>query len=245
MQVDTPAIVLKIMNYSESSIIARIFTRDLGYRSYIINGIRRKKQSQKSALYRPMNIIRLIAFDKNPEKLQRIKESTYEVRYEDLPFNVRKSAIGFFCIEILTNCLKDLVPHQELFDFVSMFYKELDEAEMPKANYYLFFAVKIYAFMGVSPVNNYSELNNLFNIQKAQFTKEDYRSISEYQSNEKTSFLLSQFLESDWTNFNNISVSRAEAKQLLNVIIKYFKYHIENFKDLKSLSVLETIFSPA
>ena len=44
MLANTEAIILGYINYSESSIILRAYTKDFGYKSFIIRGIRTKKK---------------------------------------------------------------------------------------------------------------------------------------------------------------------------------------------------------
>ena len=46
MLANTEAIILGYINYSESSIILRAYTKDFGYKSFIIRGIRTKKKKK-------------------------------------------------------------------------------------------------------------------------------------------------------------------------------------------------------
>ena len=246
MHIETQAIVLKTMEYSESSVIARIFTRELGYRSYIINGVRKRRQSRKAAMYRPMNMLHLTAMDNNPEKLQRVKEEGFEFRYQDLPFNVVKSAIGLFCIEVLHNCINDLLPHQSLYDFVADFYQKLDNTANPGAIFYLYFLIRLSDHLGFSPTSNYSAQNRHFCIDKAMFTP--YTGSSQqvqYIIEEKASHDLFRLLETDMQEFDKIKLGRSASKEVLDCLLLYYKYHLENFRNLKSLRVLETVFSPS
>ena len=245
MQVNTVAIVLKTMNYGESSIIVRLFTRALGYRSYIINGVRRKKQNKKAALYRPMNIVRILCRDQSPEKLQRIQESYYEITYNELPFDVVKSAIGLFCIEVLTNTLKDLSPHQELFDFVQHFYIHLDNVTKSNAKIYLFFLSQLTDHLGIAPLQNHSKKRSHFVLNKGYFQEEYNLSHEDHILSKNSSQHLADFLTSDINSYMEIGINRSDARDLLQGLIRYYQYHIENFQPLKSLSVLETIFSSA
>ena len=52
----TSGIVLSHIKYQETSIIVRIFTRDLGLKAYLVNGVRSMSKGSKIALYQPLTL---------------------------------------------------------------------------------------------------------------------------------------------------------------------------------------------
>ena len=65
----------------------------------------------------------------------------------------------------------------------------------------------------------------------------------EYLIDEDSSKALYSFIQSTLDDYPALQLSRMQAKDLLEGIIKYYQFHIENFRPLKSKPVLETIFS--
>ena len=59
MIIHSPTIVLRRFSYSDTSIIARCFTREMGKLSFIIRGAKRKKSPQ-SAFYEPMSYLDIV-----------------------------------------------------------------------------------------------------------------------------------------------------------------------------------------
>ena len=53
----TQAIVLRYIDYSDSSIICNLLTRDFGKQTYIVRGVRGKNGNTKINLLQPMSII--------------------------------------------------------------------------------------------------------------------------------------------------------------------------------------------
>jgi len=53
----TQGIALHYTKYSESSVIAKIFTKNFGLKSCIINGVRKKKSKSKLGLLRPLTLL--------------------------------------------------------------------------------------------------------------------------------------------------------------------------------------------
>ena len=58
----TRGIVLRNTNYSENSVVSKIFTEVFGVQSYLINGIRNNKGAIKTAIIQPLNILDLEVF---------------------------------------------------------------------------------------------------------------------------------------------------------------------------------------
>ena len=70
----TEGIVLKTVKYSESSVIATIFTKKFGSLSFIVQGLRSTKNKQKGNLIQSGNILQLEIYLKEQRNLNRIKE---------------------------------------------------------------------------------------------------------------------------------------------------------------------------
>ena len=71
----TAGIVLSHIKYKDTSIIVRIFTRDLGLKAYLVNGVRSLGKGSKIALYQPLTLLDLVVYDKENTGLQRISEA--------------------------------------------------------------------------------------------------------------------------------------------------------------------------
>jgi DNA repair protein RecO (recombination protein O) len=66
MLISTEAIALSTIKYSESSVIFKCYTLSNGTKSYIIKGIRSKKNKSLSlGLFQPMTILEINANHKN------------------------------------------------------------------------------------------------------------------------------------------------------------------------------------
>jgi len=71
----TKGIVINFIKYKESSIIVHILTNKFGMQSYIVNGVRSFKGTQKIALYQPLTILDLVVYKNEKRDLQRISET--------------------------------------------------------------------------------------------------------------------------------------------------------------------------
>lgn len=87
-------IIFKSLKYSETSIICDIYTREKGLRSFIISGVRTSKAGSKAAIYQHLNLVELISYDQDADKLARIKEIRLDHHYQYINTQV---VIFFYC----------------------------------------------------------------------------------------------------------------------------------------------------
>ena len=224
----TKGIVLSKTHYSETSIICKIYTLDFGVKSYIINGVRKKKG--KSIYYQPLSLLELTVYHKEKNNLHRIKESKPFYQYQTLPYEVGKSSIGFFIAEVLQKCLKEEEENHSLFTFLSHSLIKLDQEDL-NTQYHLEFLLELSKHLGFYP-NTFNTNHNYFDLINGTFTNH-IPSHKHYFKN--TRFLVSliegKFIEKKEKNFG------------LDKLIEYYQLHIEGFNDLKSRDVLETVFN--
>ncbi len=76
MIVSTDAIVLRTVNYSETSIIATLLSKESGKITLMAKGARKPK-SLFSAQFEPMNILNINYFHKDGRNMQLLKNSSF------------------------------------------------------------------------------------------------------------------------------------------------------------------------
>ncbi len=60
MTLSTPGQVLHVTPYGDSSVIVKVFTRQLGLRSYIIKGVRSRNARVKQNLLQPLTSLDMV-----------------------------------------------------------------------------------------------------------------------------------------------------------------------------------------
>ena len=97
----TRGIVLRSVDYSDSSIIAKIYTEQFGIQSYLIKGAKRKNASIKASLFQSLTLLELVVYKKEQKTLQILKEAGVEIHFNSISNNPAKTSILFFLNEIL------------------------------------------------------------------------------------------------------------------------------------------------
>ena len=241
----TKGIVLRSVKYGETSVVVTIFTEAFGIQSYMVNGVRvqTKRSQSKINLFQPSAILQMVVYRNELKNLQRIKESGWAHLYEHIFFDVIKNAVAMFITELLLKCLKQPETGGDLFEFAEDVLLHLDKSEEAEmANYPLFFAVHFATFLGLRIADNYSAINNVLDLQEGLFVAQrpDHR----YFLETPYSLIVAQLLRIMQPHeLSQIKINKEIRRFLLNGFQNYYALHIQDFGTLRSLPVLQTVFS--
>src|ERR1035437_8438600 len=165
----TRGIVLRTADYSDTSLIAKIYTEQFGIQSYLIKGAKRKKASIKANLFQPLALLDLQVYKKEKKQLQTLKEVGAEIHFASIHNDPAKTSILFFLNEILLKCLQEEEENSELFSFLHETIQTLDSAEKNFSNLHLIFLIRFSRFLGFYPQGNYSDTNSFFDLREGKF----------------------------------------------------------------------------
>ena len=112
------AIVLSSIPYSESSLICKLYTEELGLKSYIVRSAKKKNSPTPTSHFQSLNIIEFEAYNSLKSQLDTIKTSSLILENQDLRFSIVKNALTFFVAEVVHLSLKEANPNKELFDYL-------------------------------------------------------------------------------------------------------------------------------
>lgn len=241
MLIKTKGIVLRTIKYGETSIICDIYTYERGLRSFIVNGVRKPKAKIHPSLFQLMSLLDLVIYDKASKSLNRIKEVKAHRFYSDIPFNVLKSSIGTFIVEVCQKSIKEKEQNIELFEFLEDWLLYLDQCKKGLSKLPLLFMIELAQVLGFRPNNNYSEIKTCFNLLEGSFEAQNLTEIHSLDiPNSKN---LSALLQYQKENIDQFSLGRNERKRLLNALIKFYQCHVQNFTGLNTVKVLEEVLN--
>lgn len=229
-------IITRKIKYGETSLIVDLLTPEFGLRSFIIGGVRKKTKKNLSSIFQILNIVDAVVYDRNPDKLCRIKEISYGYVYNTIPFDIVKSSIATFIVEISRQSARVGDDSQSIYNFIVKALINLDQKKEDLANFHIYFLINLAEILGFKIYNNHHVTRPYFNFDNGNFhtTRTDHRhSLSEYNSS-----LLAQFLIQD----KPVTILKEDRKAILFNMVDYYKYHIEGFGKIKSLDVLVSLF---
>jgi len=237
MQAKTEAIVLKTFKYSETSIIAKIYTKEFGLLSFMVHGVRKKRSKFSASFFQALQILNLEIQYKTKSNLHAIRDLSLSEGIQSIYSNIIKSSIAFFLAEVVSKTVREEETNEELFYFLQNSIVFIEEAEEKSiSNFHIVFLISLSRYLGFYP--NYSD-KVFFNIFTGGF-ENTYN--SQYCFEEKESKLFGQLMKLNYSNCQELRLSKEERKEILSGILRFYHIHLPEMGEIKSLEVLEVIF---
>lgn len=217
MIVKTEGLVLKQVNFSENSLILKIFTREYGLLSFMVKGAKSGKNKSYGVL-RPMSFLNIVFYLKENKNLCSLKEYQLVFTPDSKNFGMYKTAIAFFITEVVQYSLTEENEKDELkYDFIKYSFEVLNNSQEVSSDFYLSFFAQYAFFLGID-------------INTDVFASEEIRNFIEMlKSNQKYDL--------------KINLSLLDRKNIFKEILGYYQYHLPHFKAIHSIEILEKVFA--
>ncbi len=121
----TLAIVIRVVEFSETSCVVTLFTRDFGKIGALAKGARRPKSPFESALDL-LAVCRIVFLHKSSESLDLLTEAKLERRFRAASRDLSRLYAGYYVAELLRELTHEGDPHPELFDAAEAALRELE-----------------------------------------------------------------------------------------------------------------------
>lgn len=237
MLVKTKAIVISAIKFQERSLIVKCITESDGLKTYFVQNVFcSRKSNQKIAYFQPLTILEIEALHKNKGTLENIKEVKISQPFSTISTNVYKSTIVIFISEILNSCIQEEEKNEALFSFLENALIWLDNHN-EISNFHLILLIEITKFFGFYPDISNIELH-FFELNEGVFSP--YSSINSL--NESETFLFKKLINLKFDSNQKIFTS-ANRQVLLKILLKFYAIHLSEFRNPKSLVVLNEVFS--
>lgn len=222
-------ILLHTTKYGDSSIILHVYTREGGRESFMLRGMG-KKGGKRGGGYGYLHPLSVLSAEISPNyhpgasasSMRYIKEISSKYPLHSLRSNVYKNSIALYMSELLYKTL--LISQQDipLYDFIEKSILSFDAMESDFSNFHVWFTVKYVAWMGFFPSDGFSLEFNPFLPSEITFLK----NLSSASFEEAMTF----------------SMNGDQRTKFINGLIRYLEYHLGTVIDIKSLSVLHSVF---
>jgi len=217
----TTGVVFRFVKYGETSIIVTIFTSQFGLQTYIVNGARSKSGKGKIALYQPLTLLDLVVYHKESATIMRIKEAKCIYAFQHISNDVNKTTIALFIEELINKSIKEEAHAGELCDFLIESLVTLDKIDKPE-NFHLIFMVKLSRHLGFQPQGPAEVLGGR---------------VMDYEEESSLDLILRSALT------DHVALTNTQRRSVLDALLRFYSMHIENFGQMRSLSVLREILS--
>ena len=240
MYIDDKGIVLRCVKYDDKSFVAHLFTVSSGHVSFMVNGSRGKRSGTSARLFQPLTFLSFQWDAKPKASLQRMKEARLLFVQQSVPLDPIKRSVAMLLSEFMVYTLRDEASNPDLYLYIEHSFQWFDVAEDGYANFHLVFLLRLTKFLGFFPERPMYISGGYFDLQTASYTQfrpphNDYLEPREAQ-------LIPTLLRMRYENMHLFHFSGAERNHFLSVINNFYRIHIPNFPELKSLAVLRDFY---
>ena len=239
MIISTKAVILSKLKYKDQDLIVRAYTASNGVVSFLVKGaFSSKKTKIKPAYFQSLSLLNLEIDYKNSRDLHYIKNVSLQQVYSTLHTDILKSTCVIFLAEILTMVLKEEAPNEDLFNYIEAALLWFDTIDCNSIFHHQFL-IGLTKYVGFYP-----ELSNptlpFFNLEAGLYQA---KSTGRYCISGSKLILFNSILGMEFDSYTSESMNSAQKQELLNMILLYFKLHLQGFKSPKSLVILNQVFN--
>lgn len=242
MQETLRGIVLRTVKYGDNSLIVDVFTESHGRLSFMTSTLRAKRSVRSVSFWQLLSMVEFSAdIRSHAGKLPRPSDVHAYYNYTDLPFSPLKSSLALFLAEFLCAALREEKENPLLYKYVESSLQWLDMVDAPAsiANFHLAFLMHLSRFIGIYP--NFDAPDNYFDLLAGSYCDRQPPHAHFLRGAEASA--LPTLFRMDYPTMHLFRLSRKERQRILHVLNEYYRLHIPNFPELKSLEVLQEFYS--
>ncbi len=233
--------MLHHVKYGENGVVAKLYVRRTGLKSFMIKGVGNKKAVLRPAYLQPLTLLEVVFEDIPQRDLLHLKETRLYQQTPAINTSIIKTSLAFFMAEIIQRSIKEMESNEEMYDFLENAIRQLNDCADQLSSFPLWFLVRLARYLGFQPLNNPSAQKPWFNLEAGTFTdippSGESAAILEKEISTEFALMLNAY-SSD--TFHPVKFTFR--KYLLDALLFYFSIHIPEFRELKSPVIFQEIF---
>jgi DNA repair protein RecO (recombination protein O) len=241
----TEAIVLRTVEYQESSIIATLFTHKHGKIAVIAKGARKPK-SKFSAFLVPGQMLEVVYYMKQTRQVQTLSDVSYLKKLDNIRLDLQKMALATITLELTSQLLHDNEVNEPLFQFLSVMLPWINKQGKVSRIMFPYIQIRLAQLLGIGIQNVIEEHDSVnmgyINIESGTLSSQPVESEA-VKLTPKQFHFVRESLKSMKSSIFDIDLSTNELKSLIDYLDKYFRYHIEGVKPRKSDAIFEQLLA--
>ena len=237
----TRGIVLHSIPYNDMYAITLIYTEEFGRVPYLTSLTKNRKTGVPRSLFHPLAILDLEVEHQNLRDIQRIKEIKIHIPLVSILIDPVKSAMGIFIAELISKVIREEQTNRLLFDFLLQSIQVLELTNTSPANFHLVFMLRLSSLLGFQPDSTGFYKGMFFDMRNGVFTGNKPPHNNFLPPNESEVFY--NLMRMSYENMTVFRFSGRERQLIIHRILDYYRLHLSDFPEIKSLEVLHDVFS--
>lgn len=236
----TQAVVLSITKYNDRFSIVHLFTRNFGRVAYLLPRSSGRKSKLNHILFTPLSLLEVEVEHQPNRDIQRIKEARRLTLLYDMGVDMTKISIVFFLSEFLSKVMRETDNSILVYEYIKNSIEVLEAKRVGLANFHLTFMLGLTRFIGIYPNLDDYEDGCFFDLLNGEFTYIAPTHQHFLRGNECD--YLNTLSRINYSNMHLFKMSRHNRNLIVDRLITYYRVHVYEFPNLKSLDILAELF---
>ena len=235
--------MLHLLKYGEQKLIIDMFTREHGRVGFVMSLPKTGSGGRgrlKKQYFQPLTLLQITCDVRPQRQLQKLHDATLLAPLPSIHTDPSKLAIALFIAEFLYYALRGEQQNKPLFDYLQSGIEWLDGRETQFANFHLVFLIHLSRFLGFYPNLDDYGTGDYFDLRAATFTS-DVPLHSDFLLPEEAA-MMQQLMRMDLATMHLFRMNRQQRGRLLAVALRYYRLHLPDFPELRSVDILKELF---
>ncbi|MGN0234010.1 MAG: DNA repair protein RecO [Bacteroidaceae bacterium] len=239
MEERTHGIVLRKVRYNDTGMIVDIFTASRGTVSFLAKT--GKGNRIKAPLLTPLAIVDIGFRWRQQHTLQHLDDVQTAMPYATLGIDPIRTSVAMFLQEFLYHALKNEVANEPLFEYVTESMKILDGTQEGLANFHLAFMIRLTHYLGLRPRTENWQQGDMLDLKEGFMTGKtpEHRFWIAAEETARIPVLARM----TFSNMKHFKMNHVQRNAILDGLIAYYRLHVPEFPELRSLEILREIFA--
>lgn len=195
----------------------------------------------RKQLFQPLTLLDIEYEPRSRSQLQKLRDVRLLHPFATIPFDPYKLSICIFVAEFLLYATRNEQSNHPLFEYVVASLRWLDGCKMSFSNFHLVFMLRLSLFVGFFPNLERWHEGEYFDLRSACFT--DLRPMHSDFLQPADAAKVRLLMRMNFDNMHLFKMSRIERNQCVDIVLRYYRLHIPDFPEVRSLAVVKTLFT--
>lgn len=239
----TEAIVLRTVEYQESSLIVTLFTRRHGKIAVMARGAKKPK-SKLAAFLTPGQMLEVVYYMKTTRSVQTLSDVSYYRKLDQLRVDLPKMALTMTTLELVSQLLHDHEVNEEVFSFFEKLLPWVNGADAVSKMIFPYIQIRLSQLLGVglqfAGGEGTSAAEGYINIESGTLSQRAEGSEAVRLTPVQFAFVR-ESLHSMKSSLFEMNMGKHELNTLIEYLDKYFRYHFEGVRPRKSDAIFDQL----
>lgn len=239
MIVHTQVIILRVIDYQESSRILTVLSAEHGKIALIAKGAKKPK-NKLAGILEVGAILDVVYYYKQSRGVQTLTEASIHYATNSFRQDFERASVLYATLELIGQMVHEHEVNKPVYDFAQNFIQWLGDEEETYPSVFAYVQLRLADIAGIGLVSALSEIPEFayLNISSGNLSEQSEDELSYKLSASQTRFMILA-MSGKSKNIFNAGLRNGELRQLIHHLDVYFKYHIDGYQERRSDGIFE------